>query len=192
MDRIKDQQDSDDILSVLAGNPDSFRSIVHRYKTPLYNLSLRMLGSREDAEEAVQEIFLLIFRKLDKYDGSKRFYSWMFTVALNYLRSVLRKSKKNNIIQEQNFDENFHVSEKSPNSESPEDSYVRKEAETAVQNALLLLPVKYREVFILREIQGFSVKDTADALNIPENSVKTLSRRGREKLKKNLLLLEWK
>ena len=192
MDKIIDQQDTEDIVSVYNGDKAAFGRIVHRYTGVLYNLSLRMLGKNEDAEEAVQEIFLLIYRKLNKYDTDKRFYSWMFTVAINYLRSELRKSGKNRVEYESAFDENIHSDLSGMGINIPEYEAEKKAATNAVISALMKLPVKYREVFILREIEGFSVKETAEALKISENTVKTLSRRGKEKLRANLILTEWK
>ncbi len=183
--------DTESVDEVLSGNPGAFERIVSRYTHPIYTLSYRMLGNRMKAEDAVQEIFILIFRKLHKYDRRKRFYTWMFTVALNYLRSELRRKRDTASDASVSFDGNMINERGFTQGDNPEDEVIRGEAEKAVQSSLLVLEPRFREVFILREIEGLSVKETSAVLKIPENTVKTLSRRGKEKLKKILLSRDW-
>ena len=89
--------DAEDLLAVqraLSGEPRAFETVVRRYSRSLYSLALRMLEDPHDAEEAVQEIFFLAFRKLGGFQIHRRFHPWLYTIALNHLRSALRKRRR--------------------------------------------------------------------------------------------------
>ncbi|MCP5514888.1 MAG: sigma-70 family RNA polymerase sigma factor [Spirochaetales bacterium] len=186
-----DEQDVKSIQAVLNGERNAFTSIVSRYTKVLFSLSYHMTGNREEAEEAVQEIFILIFRKLHKYNQEKRFYTWMFTVAVNYLKTLVRKSNRFSPNPDLQFDDSLQYELNTLQESSPENDLIRRESGKALQSALNRLPLKYRSVFILREVEGISIKETAAILRIPENTVKTLSRRGKDELKKIIVSLEW-
>jgi len=79
------------IKETLGGNKETFSSIVKRYSPLLYSLSYRMLGNKEEAEEAVQKIFLRVYRSLYKFRLSDRFYPWLYTTAINWLRSKKKR-----------------------------------------------------------------------------------------------------
>ena len=187
----ENQADTRAVQAVLSGDRNAFREIVDRYTPVLYSLAYRMLGDAAAAEESVQEIFLQVYRSLGRYDQDRRFYTWMFTVAINYLRSFLRSRRWKNRGNVISFDESAGHSAADSESPGPEDDAVRREAERAVHDALVLLGMKYREVFVLREIEEIPVRETAVILGIPENTVKTLHRRAREQLKKILILRDW-
>jgi len=186
-----DEQDVKSIQAVLNGERNAFTSIVSRYTKVLFSLSYHMTGNREEAEEAVQEIFILIFRKLHKYNQEKRFYTWMFTVAVNYLKTLVRKSNRFSPNPDLQFDDSLQYELNTLQESSPENDLIRRESGKVLQSALNRLPLKYRSVFILREVEGISIKETAAILRIPENTVKTLSRRGKDELKKIIVSLEW-
>ncbi len=186
-----DRLDLNSIHSVLEGDRNAFRNIVDRYTPVLFTLAYRMLGDTHTAEEAVQDIFLRVYRSLHKYDQNRRFYTWMFTLAVNHIRSLLRSRgwKTNRVVlsfNESVFDE--AVDRKTPD---PENAFIQREADHAVHEALSLVPMKYREVFVLREVEELSTKETSSILGIPENTVKTWSRRAKGRLKKILSEREW-
>jgi len=188
----EDGQDVKCIQAVLNGERNAFASIVSRYTQVLFSLSYHMTGNREEAEEAVQEIFILIFRKLHKYNQEKRFYTWMFTVAVNYLKTLVRKRKnKFSPHADQTFDDSVQYELITLKESSPETNFIRRESGKVLQSALNRLPLKYRAVFILREVEGISIKETAAILGIPENTVKTFSRRGKDELKKIIVSMDW-
>ncbi|MGC9313256.1 MAG: RNA polymerase sigma factor [Sediminispirochaetaceae bacterium] len=190
--KADDPADRESVRSVLAGDRNAFREIVDRYTPVLFSLCYRMLGDSHTAEEAVQEIFVRIYRSLRRYDLERRFFTWMYTIALNYLRSVRRSSRWKEKDKILSFQESAYLQAEAHSSTEPEEETVRREAERAVMKAAALLPVKYREVFVMREIEGISGQETAEILGIPENTVKTRLRRAREQMKKNLISLDWK
>lgn len=190
--KADDPADRESVRSVLAGDRNAFREIVDRYTPVLFSLCYRMLGDSHTAEEAVQEIFVRIYRSLPRYDLERRFFTWMYTIALNYLRSVRRSSRWKEKDKVLSFQDSAYLQAEAHRSAEPEEETVRREAELAVLKAAAQLPVKYREVFVLREIEGISGQETAEILGIPENTVKTRLRRAREQMKKNLISLDWK
>ena len=186
----KDHSDEQDIELVQQGQTEAFNRIVRRYTPILYSLCLRMLGSQEAAEDAVQEVFVKAYRALSSYDPSRRFYSWMYTIAVNHLRSLNRKKAGQlpDVPYEESEDEAVR---RDRHTISPDTTAVRREGERLAQRALNSLEHKYREVFVLRMIEGMSVKDTSMYLDIPENTVKTYLHRARLKLVQEMKKYDW-
>lgn len=187
----EDRLDRAALQAVAEGDRNAFREIVDRYTSVIYNLAYRMLGDSRLAEEAVQEIFLRVYRSLHRFDGNRRFFTWMFTLAVNHLRSSLRSRRWRRDNTLLSFDDSIREQSFDDKNPDPEADLIKKEAIRAVHGALQILPVKYREVFVLREIEEIPLKDTAMILGVPENTVKTWTRRSREKLKKILAERDW-
>jgi len=173
-------EDSLDLLAVqetLRGRRKAFERIVLRYTPQLYSLAYRLLGSREEAEEAVQEIFLRAYRALPRFRLASRFHPWLYTIALNYLRSRRRGLQRRLRLRTLPLEEAVDVPAHPRPQMDPAASAERAEAERMAQAALESLPHRYREVFVLRQIEGLPVRDTAEILNLPEGTVKTLLHR---------------
>lgn len=171
--------DAEAVCAARDGDPSAFEAIVERYSGPLYTLALRTLGDREDAEDAVQEIFLKAYASLHRFDCSRRLYPWLYTIGLNYLRSLRRR------ISGPRRAEPLPVSEEllpAADGPSPEETALRNETRNLVTRALDTLTGPQRRVFTLRHLQGLSTSETARLLSMPENTVKTHLRRARERL----------
>lgn len=179
----QDIRDIQVLRAVLGGQRELFRDIVHRYTDPIYSLSYRMTGSADDAEEAVQEIFSRAFGGLDSFDPDRRFFPWLYTIALNYLRSRERSGVNRRHQQTLSLDDSLEFVVPSSAASQPEQTVLRQEAEKVVETALRSLRREHREVFVLRHKEGLSGREVAEILNIPENTVKTYARRARERLK---------
>ncbi|MCF7929305.1 MAG: RNA polymerase sigma factor [Spirochaetales bacterium] len=183
--------DEQEIKLVQEGDKAAFDRIVKRYTPMLYSLCLRMLGDQNEAEDAAQEIFLKAYRSLSSFDPSRRFYSWIYTIAVNHLRSLHRKRDRrpaSPVSYEETTNESVR---RDRNQTSPDTAVIRAEGEHLAQQALDRLDPKYREVFVLRVIEEISVHDTARILDIPENTVKTHLRRAREQMLEELKKKEW-
>ena len=184
-------KDSQDIELVQQGRVEAYSRIVRRYTPVLYSLCYRMLGDPHAAEDAVQDIFMKAYRSLSSFDTSRRFYSWIYTIAVNHLRSLNRKKKSdghNSTPYEESTDEAIRRDRKTA---SPDSTAIQREGEGLAQIALSKLDQKYKEVFVLRMVEGKSVKDTSYYLDLPENTVKTYLRRARQKLIKEMKNLGW-
>lgn len=190
---MRDQERSDEynIRLIQQGQIELFDRIVRRYTPTIYSLSLRMLGDPEQAEDAVQEVFLRAYRALSSFDPSRRFYSWIYTIAVNYLRSLYRKDSQKpapDIAFEDDPRESVRMDERY---DDPDTTAVQREGERLAQAALDRIEHKYREVFVLRMVEELSVRETAEVLDIPENTVKTYLRRAREKIVNEMKKMEW-
>lgn len=170
------------VQATLNGNPAAFEEIVKRYTPLLYSLAYRLLGQGEEAEDAVQEILEKAFRSLPSFRISKRFFPWLYTIGLNHLRSMERRRKRRSRLkilttQPQRVLESVASEQGNPVRQSE-----LKEGERLAQEALDGLRVEYREVFVLRQVQGFSVQEVAEVLQIPEGTVKTHLHRARKQI----------
>ena len=186
MDRVRS-------LSTQIAANGVFAEIVRRYTPLLYSLAYRMLGGdRETAEEAVQEILLKVYRSLARFDTRKRFFTWLYSIALNHLRSLLRSRRSRKERRPLPFDDSsVATSAAGGNSPRPEEAAVAREGERLAQRALDSLPPRLREVFVLRQVEGLSTSEVAQTLGVPENTVKTWLFRARERLKQLLLESGW-
>jgi RNA polymerase sigma-70 factor (ECF subfamily) len=101
----EDRLDSEAIRRLLVGDERAFDELVERYTAPIYSLSYRMLGSAEAAEDAVQDIFTKVYRNAARFDPRRRFFSWLYTIALNHLRSQHRSRRRQFNTQAVEFDE---------------------------------------------------------------------------------------
>jgi len=176
-------EDGEDLLAIqatLRGRKDAFSSIVDRYTPLLYSLAYRFLDSREEAEEAVQEILIKTYRSLQQFRLHSRFHPWIYTIALNHLRSCQRKNRRTARARIIPFDE-----AKAPaasGSSGPEERVEALEGERLAAAALRSLRPEYREVFLLRQVQGMSVSEVSEILDLPEGTVKTFLHRARRHL----------
>jgi RNA polymerase sigma-70 factor (ECF subfamily) len=178
-------EDARDLLAIqetLRGNRRAFDEVVLRYTPLLYSLAYRLLGAREEAEEAVQEIFLRVYRNLSRFRLGRRFHPWLYTIALNYLRTQRRRTLRRQSLGTRPLEEALDVPAAVQPDSDPAAAAERAEAERLAQAALERLPPRYREVFVLRQIEGLAVRDVAEILDLPEGTVKTFLHRGRELL----------
>lgn len=174
------QDDENYIALVQEGKTDFFEPVVRRYTPVLFSLAYRMTGDREEAEDAVQEIFAKAYRSLDSFDPSRRFYSWIYTIAVNHLRSLNRKREsrpKSPVPYEETLSEPVREDKRH---NSPDTTAELREGERIAQKAVDSLEEKHREVFVLRMVEGLSGQETARILDLPENTVKTYLRRAKK------------
>jgi RNA polymerase sigma-70 factor (ECF subfamily) len=184
-------EEASDLLAIqetLRGNRNAFAQIVERYTPLLYSLAFRMLGRGEEAQEAVQEIFLRAYRALPRFRLERRFHPWLYTIALNYLRTGARRRHRRRGLRLVRLAEELDTV--ADRGELPAAAAEREDGERLAQEALAGLPPLYREVFLLREVEGLGVRDAAEALGVPEGTVKVRLHRARKELVRRLAELE--
>jgi RNA polymerase sigma-70 factor (ECF subfamily) len=169
------------IEAVLAGNVAQFGSLVERYQKPIYSFMLRLTNSPSDAEDLTQEVFVRAFEKLRKFKNNRRFFPWLYTIAVNRGRDHLRKKG----LRRKLFTEE---SENSENQDSAADD-CRRKPECAmivaeIVDAMEKLPLSYREPLLLYYREEFSIKEISVALKISDAAVKVRLHRGREMLRR--------
>lgn len=175
------QSDELDLVTrACAGDQSACATIVQRYTSVLYNQAYRMLGDAFEAEDAVQEVFLRVFRNLKSYDPSRRLVTWLLTIGSNYCIDRLRRRRFNWLTLE---DVAFWLPSTQP---GPERSALQSAQRAAVQRALQRLPESYRGVTVLRYWHDLSYDEIGAILGLTESTVKTRLHRARKMLQEAL------
>jgi RNA polymerase sigma-70 factor, ECF subfamily len=177
------------IASILGGDAQLFHELIRPYERRVYAMALSFLRNEADAEDAAQEAFLKAFRNLASFRGEAKFGTWLISITLNEARSRIRHRDtiKMESLDEPQDDEG-HTSPALLRDwkEIPSETLERKEVRLLLRKAITALPVIYREVFQLRDIEQMSVNEAAAALGITISSVKVRLHRARMMLQKTL------
>lgn len=178
------------IASVLAGNTHEFHDLIRPYERSVYIMALSLLHNEADAEDAAQEAFLKAFRNLASFRGDSKFGTWLISIVLNEARSRLRSRKT---VKMESLDEPPEGHESVTPAllrdwrEIPSEALERQEIRLLLQQAITDLPLIYREVFLLRDVEELSVNESAEALGISIASVKVRLHRARLMMQKKLV-----
>ena len=176
--------DAADLLAVqktLQGSTRAFGEIVERYTPILYSLAYRLLGDLEEAEDAVQDIFFKAFRSLKGFKLNNRFYTWIYTIGLNLLRSRLRKRKRRHppiALPTDSYGRPILADDR----ENPEQTAINADANRRAQQAIGKLKPIYRTVFVLKHVQELRISDISRITGVPSNTVKVRLHRARHAL----------
>jgi RNA polymerase sigma-70 factor, ECF subfamily len=177
------------IAAILAGNSQLFHELIRPYERRVYVMALSFLHNEADAEDVAQEAFLKAFRNLSSFRGEAKFGTWLVSITLNEARSRIRSR---DTIKMESLDESpddqGHTSPALLRDwkEIPSEALERKEVRLLLQRAITALPLIYREVFQLRDIEQLSVNEAAAALGISIAAVKVRLHRARMMLQKKL------
>ena len=171
------------IRRVCQGDKEAFYGLVRPYERAVYVAAVSILNNPADAEEVAQEAVLKAFTHLAEFRAEAKFSTWLIQITINEARSRLRKDRRHlyESIDEPRTDEEGDYSPKdfADWREIPSETLKRGELRNALKRALASLPLKYREVLILRDIQNLSIEETAEILGISEGNVKTRLLRAR-------------
>jgi RNA polymerase sigma-70 factor (ECF subfamily) len=170
--------DLDCVERCLRGETAAFRPLVERYQRLLFNVALRMLGDREDAADAAQTAFVRAYQKLQTFDHRHKFFSWLYRILVNECLNVRRRPGR--------FETCDAVLVAR---DDPAEGVEQAELREAVQAALLRLPPAQREAVVLRHYAGFSYREMAGMLHVPEKTIKSRLYSARQRLGE--LLLGW-
>jgi RNA polymerase sigma-70 factor, ECF subfamily len=177
------------IAKILAGDSQLFHELIRPYERRVYVMAFSFLRNEADAEDAAQEAFLKAFRNLASFRGEAKFGTWLVSITLNEARSRIRS--RDTIKMEsldEPPDEQGHISPALLRDwkEIPSEVLERKEIRLLLQRAITALPLIYRQVFQLRDIEQLSVSEAAAALGISIAAVKVRLHRARMMLQKKL------
>lgn len=178
--RVPHAQTVDDrIEQAKAGDAAAFEGLVERYRAQVFRTALRLLGNREDALDASQEVFLRMFKHLNTFDERKKFEPWLYTVTVNVCKDLYRnRSRRRQVPLE---DAHRDRLETPPSAGRRADA---AEERNIVEQGLLTLGEREREAIVLRDIEGLSTKEVAEVLGTAEVTVRSQISRARVKLKK--------
>ena len=172
------------IERVLMGDASAFEHLVNAYEKTVYNLALRTLGNREDAEDVTQEAFLKAYRSLDSFRGDSKFSVWLYRIVSNLCLDLLRsrQRKPTQSLTVEDDDGEIGELEISDDHFSPEKLLDRKLTRESVQRGLSALPDDARQILLLRELQGMSYEEIGQALDLEPGTVKSRIFRARKRL----------
>lgn len=171
------------------GDEYAFDQLVRRYKDPLINFVFRFLGDLTDAEDVVQETFYRVYKNKHYYKEVAKFSTWIYTIASNLSKTELRRRKRRKIFSIHNenpTEKDFELPDENPNPESAVNSRI---TEKIIQKAIGNLPPKFRQVIILRDVQGLSYEEIASIARVPLGTVKSRVNRARLRLQEDLKFL---
>tara|TARA_B110000003_G_scaffold202167_1_gene200813 strand:+ start:917 stop:1510 length:594 start_codon:yes stop_codon:yes gene_type:complete len=179
-------KDEELILQFQQGNENAYIELVNRYKNKLINFTFNYLGDRDLAEDIVQETMLKLYEKRHYYKAIAKFSTWIYTIARNQANTELRKRKRRNISFLSQMTKNgkdFDLDSKSPDLINElQNTYLAKRINKAIQ----LLPEHFREVIVLRDIQGLSYEDIGLVMDAPLGTIKSRINRARIQLQAEL------
>lgn len=164
-----------------AGDTECFERLIEGSRQRAYNIALRYLREEQDAMDALQESFLKVYRNLDRFHENSRFDTWVFRIVINTCNDMIRKSKRR--ISTESSPMAYGAVEKRPEPEDPdpgpEQQVVNREQQKQILDVLEQLPKEYKEILILREIQGFSYEEIMELLDCSLGTVKSRISRAR-------------
>ncbi len=183
----------DDEAAIVAqartGDAKAFNELLQRYERKIFRLALHITQNREDAEDVLQETFLKAYQHLDQFQGQSKFYTWIVRIAVNQALMKLRKRKSDRSVSlDDTIDtgENTVAREIAAWDENPEEQYGREELNQILTSAVDGLTPIYRAVFVLRDVDGLSTEETAEALELSVPAVKSRLLRARLQLRDKL------
>ena len=172
-----EEEDRSFIRRIREGEPDGATGLFRKYSGPVLRYADRLLGSRPEAEEVAQEVFLKVITRVDQYDGRAPVASWLFAIAANACRDRLRRAGRRAAVP-------LEAVPEAAASDPPADRVlVEAERRRLVRRALALLSDDQREALILARYHGLPYSEIARTLEISEGAVKTRIFRAVEKLK---------
>ena len=171
------------------GDIAAFEQLLKRYDRNVFRIANHITQNREDAEDVVQDAFLKAYQKLDQFQGNSKFYTWLVRIAVNEALMKLRKrkaSKTVSIDEDVETDEGFVPREVTDWSPNPEQLYKQAELGDILEKTIHGLPAGFRTVFVLRDVEGLSTEETAEALGLSIPAVKSRLLRARLQLRERL------
>lgn len=183
-------QEEISLEALKAGDRAAFAALVETYSERIYRLALKILGDAQDAEDVLQETFIKALHALPAFEGRSSLSTWLHRIAVNEALMLVRKRRPEMVSIDQE-EENASGEEQQPVEIVdwcclPEGELLNSESRQALDAAVQKLSPALRVVFVLRDIQGLSVRETAEALNLSEVAVKTRLLRARLKLREEL------
>ncbi len=188
------ESDGELVARFLSGDRDAFEQIVLRHQDRVFRLCFRILDSRQLAEDAAQEVFVKVFKNLHRFRGDSQLSTWMYRVTLNHCRNVhayrSRRRERAHLSLDVG-DSNQEGTRRAPELSDPgpdaEEGLLADERRRLLRAELDMLEPLWREILILRDVEGLSYEETAAALNIAPGTVKSRIHRARSELRRRML-----
>ena len=191
---LPELSDEELMLRYGKGEVRAFEELVTRHQRPVFTFILRFVGSRELAEDLLQEVFLRVVKSAPSYRQKAKFTTWLYTIARNICIDNARKASKRsevsldrNLSRDAEGDGKTFLDNVEDQVTDDGDSYIlRKQFRDQLEQALRALPEEQREVYIMREFSGLKFREIAVVVGVPENTVKSRMRYALETLRGHL------
>jgi RNA polymerase sigma-70 factor (ECF subfamily) len=172
----------------LRGDERAYRELISRYRRQVYTVALRMMRSAEDAEDVTQEVFIRMFRALDRYDPTRPFGAWIQTITSRLCIDHLRRRRLRpvSLFQRDTQSDEEYMIEVEDQGPGPEVLAQHQEESQRADALIDSLPEHYRIVVMMRHVQDLSYEEIAEALHLPLGTVKARIHRAREILKNRI------
>ncbi|MDR3577602.1 MAG: sigma-70 family RNA polymerase sigma factor [Anaerolineaceae bacterium] len=177
------------IEALKAGEREAFVQLVDETSGHIYRVAFQILGDAQDAEDVLQETYIKAFNSLADFEGRSSLSTWLYRIAINEALTLVRKRKPQTVSVDEGHDDD------DPDREGmeivnwcclPEGELLSSEARHFLDQAIQNLPESLRVVFVMRDLEGLSIQDTAQALNLSESNVKTRLLRARLRLRQEI------
>jgi len=171
------------------GDKAEFARLVNKYSSKIYHLALRILNDPQQAEDVLQETFLKAFRSIGSFEGRSSISTWLYRIAANEALMIVRRRKPETALVDEKDQDDDEAADETIVTDwccMPEEELLTNESRKFMNEAILKLSPALRVVFMLRDIDGLSIKETADALELSEAAVKTRLLRARLSLREQL------
>ena len=177
--------DADLVRKTLSGKTEAYNALVQRYQRQGYKLAYRMLGNADDAGDLVQDTFLRAYGALASFRQDASFLTWLYKIASNLCIDQMRSRKSRGALS---LDVELEEGREpmADRTQGPEETTVRGAVANIVQKEVMNLPERYRVVVVMRHLQGMSIEEIAEDLDLPSGTVKTHLFRAREMLRGRL------
>ncbi len=184
-ERVNDNQM---VQGLRAGDANAFAELLNRYTQKVYSLAMRITRNAEDAEEVLQDVFVTVHNKIDKFEGKSAFSSWLYRITANTAFMKLRKRRQHQTTSIDEVPANLRESWTTERSDTSDVNYIcsKHELREELEAAISKLPDEYRIIFILRDIDGLSNEDVCEMLDLSIPAVKSRLHRSRLMLRKRL------
>ncbi len=178
-----DLEDAQVVQAFLEGLDRAFDELVSRYQVRLVNFIYRTVGDRERAEDLVQEVFIRIYRHLHRFDQTKKFSTWAYTIASNLAKNELRNRSRNPLVLFQTIKRHWDADHRPLQFEDsrsrPDDLFRKRHLKELVEQSVSQLPEHHRVVFVLRELEGKTYEEIAEITGCNLGTVKSRLNRAR-------------
>ena len=181
---LRTQEDGGVVQLFLDGHEHAFEELVNRYSVRLLNFVYRTVGDLERSQDLVQETFVRVYRHAHRFDQTKKFSTWIYTIAGNLAKNELRNRSRSPLVLFQTLKKNWEADHRPLEWEDstyrPDDLY-RRHLKDVVERAVNELPEHHRIIFVLRELEGKSYEDIAEITGCRLGTVKSRLNRARNK-----------
>ncbi len=186
--------DSDIVNKIVAGEKELYEILLRRNNQALYRVIRSYMKEQEEIEDIMQNTYLKAFEKLYQFKHNSKFSTWLIRIGINEALARLKsKGRYINLYNTENQISDRKILEFSdPDQINPEKKIIRKETVLMLEKAIDKLNIKYRNVFVLRELEGLSINEISTCLSLSESNVKVRLHRAKSKIKENLYDLSFK